>query len=148
MSIVIQIISDKLAAKTFARFPPEFYVAYLNTGTVQSAIGAYVNYTEFSAEVGDAFNATGDDGREDGTVEDMRELLDQGITVMMYTGDVSPSVLIAREIPRRSAKIFTGGLQLQLVIIAPLDAYKIGLELTHTKAWRPSCLPGSQPTRL
>lgn len=70
-------------------FPPEFYVAYLNTAIVQNAIGAYVNYTEFSAAVGDAFNTTGDDGREDGTIEDMRELLEQGITVMMYTGDVS-----------------------------------------------------------
>lgn len=70
-------------------FPPEFYVAYLNTGAVQSAIGAYQNYTEFSAAVGDAFNTTGDDGREDGTVEDMLDLLEQGITVMMYTGDVS-----------------------------------------------------------
>ena len=103
-----------------ARFPPEFYVANLNTGTVQSAIGAYVNYTEFSAEVGDAFNTTGDDGREDGTVEDMRELLEQGITVMMYTGDVSLSLPITREAPRRSAKLFAGGLQLQLVIIALL----------------------------
>ena len=28
-----------------------------------------------------------DDGREDGTVEDMLELLEQGTTVMMYTGD-------------------------------------------------------------
>ena len=69
-------------------FPPEFYVAYLNTGPVQKAIGAYQNFTEFSAAVGDSFNTTGDDGREDGTVEDMKKLLDQGITVMMYTGDV------------------------------------------------------------
>ena len=131
-----------------ARFPPEFYVAYLNTGTVQSAIGAYVNYTEFSAEVGDAFNTTGDDGREDGTVEDMRELLEQGITVMMYTGDVSPSVSITREAPGRSAKLFTGGLQLQLVISAVLNLYQIELELIDTQAWRPSRLPRSQPTRL
>ena len=75
-------------------------------------------------------------------------MLEQGITVMMYTGDVSHPVLMTQESPRGSAKLFTGGLQLQLVIIAPLDAYEIGLELTHTKAWRPSCLPGSQPTRL
>lgn len=84
-------------------FPPEFYVAYLNTPIVQSAIGAFQNYTEYSAAVGDAFNTTGDDGREDGTVADMLELLEQGITVclptfcflaksysqqvMMYTGD-------------------------------------------------------------
>lgn len=110
MSYAIQIISRKLGAETSARFPPEFYVAYLNTETVQSAIGAYVNFTEFSAEVGDAFNTTGDDGREDHTVEDMRELLEQGITVMLYTGDVSPPVQSTREAPSRSAKVFTGGL--------------------------------------
>lgn len=78
----------------------------------------------------------------------MRELLEQGITVMMYTGDVSPSVLFTREAPRRSAKLFTGGLQLQLVTIALLNLYEIGLELTDTKAWRPSRLSRSQPTRL
>lgn len=56
-------------------------MAYLNTPVVQSAIGAFQNYTEYSAAVGDAFNTTGDDGREDGTVADMLELLEQGITV-------------------------------------------------------------------
>ena len=68
-------------------FPPEFYVQYLNTPQVQAAIGAFVNFSEYSAAVGSAFNTTGDDGRMDGTVEDMSELLEQGITVMMYTGD-------------------------------------------------------------
>lgn len=53
--------------------------------------------------MGNAFSTTGDDGREDGTVADLRELLEQDITVclrtlyvsgksytqqvMMYTGD-------------------------------------------------------------
>ena len=85
------------------RFPPEFYVTYLNTPVVQLAIGAFQNFTEYSAAVGDAFNTTGDDGREDNTVADMLQLLEQGITVclptihvsaksysqqvMMYTGD-------------------------------------------------------------
>jgi len=32
-------------------FPPRFYVQYLNTATVQAAIGAYQNFTEFSAAV-------------------------------------------------------------------------------------------------
>ena len=68
-------------------FPPEFYVQYLNTPEVQKAIGAFVNFSEYSPAVGSAFNTTGDDGREDGTVGDMLELLEQGITVMMYTGD-------------------------------------------------------------
>ncbi len=64
-------------------FPPEFYVAYLNTPAVQSAIGAFQNFTEYSSGVGDAFNTTGDDGREDGTVADMLELLEQGVTVCL-----------------------------------------------------------------
>jgi len=68
-------------------FPPQFYVQYLNTPEVQTAIGAFVNFSEYSPAVGNAFNTTGDDGREDGTVEDIKELLEQGITVMLYTGD-------------------------------------------------------------
>lgn len=78
----------------------------------------------------------------------MRELLEQDITVMMYTGDVSPSVLITRGAPKRSAKIFAGGLQLQLVNFALLNLYHIGLELTDTQARRPSRLPRSQSARL
>ena len=78
------------------RFPPEFYVAYLNTPIVQSAIGAFQNYTEYSAAVGDAFNTTGDDGREDGTVADMLELLEQGITVRLPTSIYQPSLTPSR----------------------------------------------------
>lgn len=40
-------------------FPPRFYVDYLNTPKVQSAIGAYVNFSEFSPTTGDAFATTG-----------------------------------------------------------------------------------------
>ena len=101
-----------MAAKLSDSFPPVFYIAYLNTETVQKAIGAYVNFTEFSAEVSSAFNTTGDDGREDGTVEDMRGLLEQGITVMMYTGDVSSPVLIKRHVAASLNKHCLGGLQL------------------------------------
>lgn len=68
-------------------FPYEFYVDYLNSPKVQSAIGAYQNFSEFSNAVGNAFGTTGDDGREEGTVQDMKKLLDQDVTVMMYTGD-------------------------------------------------------------
>ncbi|MCJ1433976.1 hypothetical protein MMC27_003341 [Xylographa pallens] len=68
-------------------FPYEYYVAYLNTPDVQAAIGAYQNYSEFSNAVGLAFQATGDDGREDSTIEDLGKLLAQNITVVMYTGD-------------------------------------------------------------
>ena len=60
-------------------------MAYLNTPVVQSAIGAFQNFTEYSAAVGDAFSTTGDDGREDGTVEDMLQLLEQGVTVCLRT---------------------------------------------------------------
>ena len=68
-------------------FPYTFYVQYLNSPEVQSAIGAYQNFSEYSSTVGTAFATTGDDGREVNTVEDMGKLLEQGITVMMYTGD-------------------------------------------------------------
>ena len=33
-------------------------------------------HTEYSTAVGNAFNTTGDDAREDGTVEDMLKLLE------------------------------------------------------------------------
>jgi carboxypeptidase D len=68
-------------------FPPEFYVTYLNTPAVQSAIGAFVNFTEYSNTVGAAFGLTGDDARKLSIIEDMRALLDCGVSVTMYTGD-------------------------------------------------------------
>jgi carboxypeptidase D len=68
-------------------FPYEFYVSYLNTPEVQSAIGAYQNFSESSEAVSVAFTATGDDNKEDGTIEAIRKLLEQGITVMIYAGD-------------------------------------------------------------
>jgi carboxypeptidase C (cathepsin A) len=68
-------------------FPYEFYVDYLNTPTVQAAIGAVVNFTEGSNAVFEAFTNTGDDGRESNTIEDVRYLLSQGVTVAMYAGD-------------------------------------------------------------
>ena len=68
-------------------FPYNFYVKYLNTPAIQAAIGAVQNFSDYSNTVGTAFGTTGDDGRESNTIEDMRKLLEQGITVMMYTGD-------------------------------------------------------------
>ncbi|KAF3762618.1 alpha/beta-hydrolase [Cryphonectria parasitica EP155] len=68
-------------------FPYEFYVDYLNTPEVQAAIGAFVNFTEGSDYVGDAFGSTGDDDREDGTLEAVRELVSQGVYVVHYAGD-------------------------------------------------------------
>lgn len=68
-------------------FPYTFYVDYLNTAGFQKAIGAFQNFSESSSTVSDAFSNTGDDGRESGTIEDVRSLLDQGIQVVMYAGD-------------------------------------------------------------
>ena len=82
---VYQLLVNETPDTCLIRFPPEFYVAYLNSPVVQSAIGAFQNFTEYSAAVGDAFNTTGDDGREDGTVEDMLQLLEQGVTVCLRT---------------------------------------------------------------
>ena len=65
----------------YVRYPPEFYVSYLNTATVQAAIGAFVNYTEQSVAVATAFNTTGDDGRLDGTTTDVLALVEQGVVV-------------------------------------------------------------------
>ena len=63
------------------RFPLENYVQYLNSPTVQAAIGAFVNYTEQSVAVASAFNTTGDDGRLDGTTTDVLALLKRNIVV-------------------------------------------------------------------
>lgn len=68
-------------------FPYEFYVDYLNTPEVQAAIGAYVNFTEGSESVWNAFSSTGDDGRIANTIEDLGKLIAQGVSVVMYAGD-------------------------------------------------------------
>ena len=68
-------------------FPYDFYPTYLNTPKVQQAVGAFVNFSSYSATVGDAFGSTGDDGRESGTIEAIRKLLKQGVDVLIYAGD-------------------------------------------------------------
>lgn len=68
-------------------FPYGFFADYLNTPEVQAAVGAYQNYSESSNAVYTAFTATGDDNREFGTVEAVRKLVSQNITVMLYAGD-------------------------------------------------------------
>ncbi|KAL6245586.1 hypothetical protein RBB50_007585 [Rhinocladiella similis] len=68
-------------------FPPTYYVDYLNTESVQAAIGAYVNYSESNSAVGNAFGSTGDDDREIGTVEALKKLLARGVKLVMYFGD-------------------------------------------------------------
>lgn len=72
-------------------FPYAFYIAYLNSPAVQTAIGAFQNYSESSSTVGSAFGSTGDDARLVGTISDIRSLLRKNITVMLYSGDVSSS---------------------------------------------------------
>ena len=64
-----------------SRFPSESYVRYLNSPAVQAAIGAFVNYTEQSIAVAEAFNTTGDDGRLDGTTTDVQALVEQDVLV-------------------------------------------------------------------
>lgn len=68
-------------------FPEVFFEQYLNTPKVQSAVGAFTNYSEYSSTVGAAFGATGDDGRESCTIEDIQLLLQQGVHVILYAGD-------------------------------------------------------------
>lgn len=68
-------------------FPPTFYVDYLNTPEVQSAIGAYTNFSEGSGITSAAFAATGDDARIIGVTEAVEYLLDHNVSVTLYFGD-------------------------------------------------------------
>ncbi|KAK4504685.1 hypothetical protein PRZ48_002646 [Zasmidium cellare] len=68
-------------------FPYNYYVDYLNTAKVQKAIGAFTNYSDSSSTVGSSFSNTGDDDREEGTVEAVRKLVEQGVYVVEYYGD-------------------------------------------------------------
>ena len=61
-------------------FPYEFYNDYLNTPNVQSAIGAYQNYSEIT-------NLLGFNDVEVQNIEHLRSLLEQGVNVMLYNGD-------------------------------------------------------------
>ena len=77
-------------------FPYSFYPPYLNSPEVQTAIGAYQNFSESSEAVNEAFTSTGDGNRESGTIEALRKLLTQNITVMLYAGDVDYKLVAAR----------------------------------------------------
>ncbi|KAF2156305.1 alpha/beta-hydrolase [Myriangium duriaei CBS 260.36] len=68
-------------------FPSFAFAQYLNTPKVQSALGAFVNYTFGSNTVTVAFGNTGDDARTDGTIQDMQTLISSNVTVVMYFGD-------------------------------------------------------------
>ncbi len=68
-------------------FPYPFYIEYLNRADVQAATGAFTNFTISSAVVSDAFSLTGDDGREVGAIQALRDLLHHDISVALYAGD-------------------------------------------------------------
>ncbi|KAF2758736.1 putative carboxypeptidase 2 [Pseudovirgaria hyperparasitica] len=68
-------------------FPYEYYIDYLNTPHVQSAIGAFQNFSEGSETVAEAFGTTGDNGRESDTIHGIQSLLWQGVQVSLYFGD-------------------------------------------------------------
>ncbi|KAK0099451.1 hypothetical protein ONS95_004661 [Cadophora gregata] len=69
-------------------FPPTDFVAYLNQAEIQAAIGASNNFTPASVQTFLAFDSTGDDSRTGELVtQSMRDLLQQGITVALFTGD-------------------------------------------------------------
>ena len=67
-------------------FPPSTYLEYLNSASVQSAIGAPVNYTQPSTPVISAFNSTGDYERG-GQISDLAYLLSLGVRVALIYGD-------------------------------------------------------------
>ena len=67
-------------------FPPSTYLEYLNSISVQSAIGTPVNYTESNTAVGTAFQLTGDYDRGE-QISQMGELLGLGVRVALVYGD-------------------------------------------------------------
>lgn len=68
-------------------FPYDYFSQYLNTPAVQTAIGAYQNFSTSSSTVGSAFGDTGDDDRESGTIEACQKLLAAGVELTLYYGD-------------------------------------------------------------
>ena len=67
-------------------FPSNHYLDYLNTASVQQAIGTPVNYTQDSQAVYDAFSTSGDYAR-DGILRDLINLLDSGVRLALIYGD-------------------------------------------------------------
>lgn len=66
--------------------PPNAYLEYLNTASVQKAIGARVNYTTSSNAVFNAFIGTGDEIRG-GQIQEIANLLRAGVRVSLIYGD-------------------------------------------------------------
>ncbi|GJC81423.1 carboxypeptidase S1 B [Colletotrichum liriopes] len=69
-------------------YPAPNFVAYLNRADVQAAIGASNNFSSASVQTSIAFSSTGDDSRTGALItRSMTNLLQQGITVALFTGD-------------------------------------------------------------
>ncbi|KAK4502318.1 hypothetical protein PRZ48_005743 [Zasmidium cellare] len=68
-------------------FPPAFYVDFLAQGWVRQALGAEVDYTDYSYFVEGRFDETGDDSRELGIKDALRDLVNRGVNVVLYHGD-------------------------------------------------------------
>lgn len=66
--------------------PPSYFVDYLNLASVQNALGVNLNYTDANDEVYYAFQSTGD-FVYDNFIEDLEEILDNGVRVALYYGD-------------------------------------------------------------
>ncbi|CAD0109236.1 unnamed protein product [Aureobasidium uvarum] len=66
--------------------PSNAYLEYLNTASVQEAIGARVNYTTSSSAVMNAFVMTGDSIRG-GQIQEIANLLRAGVRVSLMYGD-------------------------------------------------------------
>jgi carboxypeptidase D len=67
--------------------PNSFFEAYLNHTHVREAIGALQTWIGDSQTVTEAFDLTGDDGRELGIIKILGELAGEGINVVLYNGD-------------------------------------------------------------
>ncbi|KAL9624548.1 MAG: hypothetical protein Q9160_001212 [Pyrenula sp. 1 TL-2023] len=68
-------------------FPYNYYPDYLNSPSVQTAIGATVNFSDSSNIVGAAFASTGDDARDPDTAGALSTLVASGVNVILYVGD-------------------------------------------------------------
>ena len=75
-----------IAQMTPDSFPPSTYLEYLNSASVQVAIGTVVNYTESNPVVLSAFVATGDYERGN-QISQMSYLLSLGVRVALIYGD-------------------------------------------------------------
>jgi carboxypeptidase C (cathepsin A) len=68
-------------------FPPTYYEAYLNSLEIQTAIGAYQNFTRCSYFITSDFWDTSDLVPVTGLIEDFQDLIEQGINIVLYHGD-------------------------------------------------------------